>query len=138
MTGEIFTGPLDRDKPLWEMYLVEGLAGNRTGLILKVHHCLVDGVAGVSLAYIFMDVMPTLPEKSKKVPFKPKPLPDVKTRIYDAVWDNVVDSVVHWVRFTANVTDFSARVNGAGVKHAIGKFASTLGSFLLPPEEDAV
>ncbi len=132
LSGEIFTGTLDRDKPLWEMYFVEGLSGNRTGLILKVHHCMVDGVAGIGLAYIFLDVTPDLPPKTKKMPFKPKALPDAKARIYDAVWDNMVDSVVHWVRFTANMTDFSARVNGNGVKHAIAKFATTLGCFLMP------
>ncbi len=132
LTGKLFTGTLDRNKPLWEMYLVEGLAGNRTGLIFKVHHCMVDGVAGIGLAYIFMDVTPTIPEKAKKVPFKPKPLPDARTRIYDAVWDNMVDNIVHWVRLTANVTELSARVNGTGVKNAIGKFAGTLGRFLMP------
>ena len=132
LSGEIFTGMLDRNKPLWEMYLVEGLSGNRTALILKVHHCMVDGVAGIGLAYTFLDVTPALPEKTRKIPFKPKPLPDVKARIYDAVWDNMVDSVVHWVRFSANITDFSARVNGTGVKHALGKFAGTLGGFLMP------
>jgi len=132
LAGEIFTGTLDRNKPLWEMYVVEGLSGNRSAMILKVHHCMVDGVAGIGLAYVFLDVVPTPPEKTKKVPFKPKALPDVKSRIYDAVWDNMVDSVVHWVRFTANMTEFSARVNGNGVKQAVAKFATTLGNFLLP------
>ncbi len=132
LTGQIFTGTLDRNKPLWEIYIVEGLAGNCTGLIMKVHHCMVDGVAGISLAYTFLDVTPALPPKSKKVPFKPKPLPNIKARIYDAVWDNMVDSIVHWVRFSANMADFSSLVNGNGVKQAIGKFATTLGNFLLP------
>ena len=132
LSGEIFTGMLDRNKPLWEMHMVEGLEGDRTALILKVHHCMVDGVAGIGLANTFLDVTPALPEKTKKIPFKPKPLPDVKTKIYDAVWDNMVDSVLHWVRFSANMTDFSALVNGTGVKHAVAKFAATLGGFLMP------
>ena len=134
LTGEIFTGTLDRNKPLWEIHVVEGVSGNRTALILKVHHCMVDGVAGVSLAYIFLDLAPTKPEKTKKQPFKPEPIPDIKTRLYDAVWDNMVDNLVHWVRFTANFTDFSSRLNGSGVKRALGKFAGTLGGFLFPLE----
>src|SRR5580765_2541066 len=41
--AELFAPILDRDKPLWEMYVVDGLEGNRSALVSKVHHCLVDG-----------------------------------------------------------------------------------------------
>src|ERR1035437_2403096 len=46
LTGRIFTPLLDRNKPLWETYVVDGLAGGRSAMICKVHHCIVDGVAG--------------------------------------------------------------------------------------------
>jgi diacylglycerol O-acyltransferase / wax synthase len=49
---------LDRSKPLWEMWLVGGLEGNRFALISKTHHALVDGVSGVDLATVLFDVTP--------------------------------------------------------------------------------
>src|SRR3954466_3904591 len=49
---------LDRTKPLWELWLVEGLAENRWAIISKVHHCMVDGIAGTDLMQQIFDVDP--------------------------------------------------------------------------------
>ena len=49
--ARIFSQQLDRSKPLWEMWLVEGLEGGRFALISKTHHALIDGIAGVDLAH---------------------------------------------------------------------------------------
>ena len=49
MAGRIFSQHLDRDKPLWELWAVEGLQGKRWALLSKVHHCMVDGVAATDL-----------------------------------------------------------------------------------------
>jgi WS/DGAT/MGAT family acyltransferase len=49
---------LDPDRPLWEMYLVEGLEGERTALIAKVHHAILDGVSGASILAAFLDLNP--------------------------------------------------------------------------------
>ncbi|MEI7626086.1 MAG: wax ester/triacylglycerol synthase family O-acyltransferase [Actinomycetota bacterium] len=56
MVGRIFSQRLDRSKPLWEMWLVEGLAGDRFALITKTHHALIDGVSGVDLATVLFDL----------------------------------------------------------------------------------
>jgi WS/DGAT/MGAT family acyltransferase len=63
LTGRIFSQRLDRTKPLWEMWLVEGYegghagaAGGRFALIVKTHHCLVDGVSGVDLLTVLFDL----------------------------------------------------------------------------------
>src|SRR5262245_66633375 len=49
LAGRVFAQRLDMAKPLWEMYLVEGLQDNQWALISKVHHCMIDGVAGADL-----------------------------------------------------------------------------------------
>jgi WS/DGAT/MGAT family acyltransferase len=49
MAARIFSQHLDRDKPLWELWAVEGLKGKRWALLSKVHHCMVDGVAATDL-----------------------------------------------------------------------------------------
>ncbi len=49
MASRVFSQHLDRDKPLWELWAVEGLEGGRWALLSKVHHCMVDGVAATDL-----------------------------------------------------------------------------------------
>jgi diacylglycerol O-acyltransferase len=49
---------LDPDRPLWEMYVVEGLEGERTALIAKIHHAILDGVSGASVLGAFLDLNP--------------------------------------------------------------------------------
>ncbi len=56
LAGRIASQRLDRSKPLWEMWLVEGLEDDRFALISKTHHSLVDGVAGVDLATVLLDL----------------------------------------------------------------------------------
>jgi WS/DGAT/MGAT family acyltransferase len=50
--------PLDRARPLWEMHLLEGLDGGRSALFQKVHHCMVDGMAGAQLLDVLLDASP--------------------------------------------------------------------------------
>ena len=61
LTARIFSQQLDRSKPLWEMWLIEGLEDNRFALITKTHHSLIDGIAGVDLATVLFDLSPNPP-----------------------------------------------------------------------------
>jgi diacylglycerol O-acyltransferase / wax synthase len=58
LTSRVFSQQLDRSKPLWETWLVEGLQGGRFALISKTHHSLIDGIAGVDLAQVLFDLTP--------------------------------------------------------------------------------
>lgn len=53
--------PLDRERPLWELWFVEGLEDGRWALVSKVHHCMVDGVSGVDLLSVLVDAEPDVP-----------------------------------------------------------------------------
>jgi WS/DGAT/MGAT family acyltransferase len=61
LTARIFSQQLDRSKPLWEMWLIEGLEDERFALITKTHHSLIDGIAGVDLATVLFDLSPDPP-----------------------------------------------------------------------------
>lgn len=76
LTGRIFTPLLDRNKPLWETYVVDGLEGQRSALICKVHHCIVDGVAGIGLLNVIMDPSPEQRPLPRRKAFRPPPPPD--------------------------------------------------------------
>jgi WS/DGAT/MGAT family acyltransferase len=56
LAGRIFSQRLDRSKPLWEIWLAQGLEGGRFALISKTHHALVDGVSGVDIATVLFDL----------------------------------------------------------------------------------
>jgi WS/DGAT/MGAT family acyltransferase len=56
LTGRIFSQRLDRSKPLWEIWLIEGLEDGRFALINKTHHALVDGVSGIDLTTVLFDL----------------------------------------------------------------------------------
>ena len=55
----VLSVPLDRDRPLWEIWYVDGLSGGRVGMVGKAHHCMVDGIAAVELATMLLDVDPS-------------------------------------------------------------------------------
>jgi len=61
LVGRVMSHPLDRRQPLWEMWLIEGLGEKRWAMLSKVHHCMVDGVAGSDLLAVIMDLEPDAP-----------------------------------------------------------------------------
>jgi WS/DGAT/MGAT family acyltransferase len=56
LAARIFSQQLDRSKPLWELWLVEGLSGDRFAIIGKSHHALVDGISGVDITTVLFDL----------------------------------------------------------------------------------
>ncbi len=58
MASRVFSQQLDRTKPLWELWFVQGLTRKRFALVTKTHHALVDGVSGVDIATVLFDVQP--------------------------------------------------------------------------------
>jgi diacylglycerol O-acyltransferase / wax synthase len=58
LAGRVFAQQLDRDKPLWEIWLVDGLEGDRFALLSKTHHALVDGISGVDIISVLFDTSP--------------------------------------------------------------------------------
>jgi diacylglycerol O-acyltransferase / wax synthase len=76
LAGRLFSQRLDRSKPLWEIWLVQAMAGDRFALIAKTHHALVDGISGVDITTVLFDaarepIAPTAPAP----PWNAKPLP---------------------------------------------------------------
>lgn len=59
LAGRIVSAPLDRNKPLWELWVIEGVDDDRFAIIAKIHHCMIDGISGVDLTTILLNVIPT-------------------------------------------------------------------------------
>ncbi len=84
LAGRIMAQQLDRSKPLWEFWVVEGLSEGRFAFISKVHHCMIDGSSGVDLATILMSLSPDQsPQGSCQ--YVPRPVPSSLGLLWDEV-----------------------------------------------------
>jgi diacylglycerol O-acyltransferase / wax synthase len=84
LAARIFSQRLDRSKPVWEMWLVEGLGSEHFAVIGKSHHCLVDGVSGVDISTVMYDLEPH-PEPQPPPPWIPRPEPSDAQLLADAL-----------------------------------------------------
>ena len=119
LAGRVFSQALDRSRPLWELWLVEGLAGGRFAVLSKTHHSLVDGVSGVDIATVLFDSsadpLPVAPPEHEWIP---RPLPTDAQLLADALIERatVPGELVRGVRATLR-----------GPRHVAGRVGRALG-----------
>jgi diacylglycerol O-acyltransferase len=112
LVGRLMSRQLDRNRPLWEMYLVEGLADGRFAIITKTHHAMVDGVSAIDIGTLILDLEPT-PQDTPDDVWLPRPEPSRLGLVTDALVDNLrrPSQIVDTVR--SGVTDVRATVGRA-------------------------
>ncbi|MEO7260548.1 MAG: wax ester/triacylglycerol synthase family O-acyltransferase [Jatrophihabitantaceae bacterium] len=86
LVARVQSRALDRNRPLWEMYLVEGLAGGRFAVIQKTHHAMVDGISAVDIGQVILDTTP-VPREVPEDLWMPRPEPGSASLVIDAVTD---------------------------------------------------
>ncbi len=91
LMGRIMSQELDRDRPLWQVRIVRGLPHDRWALVSKVHHCMVDGLAGVGLLEALLDVDPD-PVLLEAAPWTPTTEPSGAALTFDA-WAGLLSDV---------------------------------------------
>lgn len=132
LVASVLARRLDRSRPLWELYVVEGLEGGRVALVEKAHLALVDGGDTVDLAQVLLDPEPT-PEVADAVEWHPGLEPSPADLVIGALWESAQDPV----RAVDNVRGL---VTGTlGVALAIGEVVGgTIGAGLGTLAEDAL
>ena len=131
LAGRLFSQQLDRTKPLWEIWLVEGLEGDRFAIIGKTHHALVDGVSGVDITTVLFDAAPEpAPVPPPDRPWNPRPVPARAQLLAEALVERATEpaEAARAVRAVARTPQRVARQLGANVA-GIG---ATLSALLRP------
>jgi len=78
LMGRLQSLALDRSRPLWEMWFVDGLVGDRMAMIIKTHHSLGDGIANVDLALALVDLEPEPPHDDEPPAWRPRAAPSAQ------------------------------------------------------------
>jgi diacylglycerol O-acyltransferase len=84
LCARILERPLNHAKPLWEIWVIEGLAGGRFALVMKVHHCMVDGLGGVELLAALLQPTADTPT-TNSIAWEPRPAPSGAELLRDEV-----------------------------------------------------
>ncbi len=127
LVGRVMSQQLDRAKPLWEMWIAEGLTEGRWAILSKNHHCMVDGVAGTDLLTIVMDDTPQ-PTRAKPSDWKAAPEPGSVELVQAALAERLV-SPSEQLRTVRAALRTPRRLLGQGLELVSG--LGSLGSALL-------
>jgi diacylglycerol O-acyltransferase / wax synthase len=93
LVEHVYSTPLERDRPLWEVWITDRLADGRIGVVGKAHHCMVDGIAAVELASLFCDVTAEPPPADAIGAWEPAAEPRRRELLTRAVEDRVRDQL---------------------------------------------
>lgn len=132
LAGKILSTVMNRQHPLWDMTLVHGLKGNRSGLIFRLHHCLADGIAGVGIMNVVMDASPIAPRPPKrKLRLRvPKP-PGVLASLTNGCVDSYSELVKRVLAAMADISSMAERAATSGGSVASNEFTHLLPEFSL-------
>ncbi|MFN8212976.1 MAG: wax ester/triacylglycerol synthase family O-acyltransferase [Candidatus Nanopelagicales bacterium] len=130
LAGRLLSQRLDLDRPLWEIWLVEGLAKGRWALINKAHHAMIDGLSGHDIMEVILDPDP----EGRETPpssWEPEPAPGTVGLVTDAVVDSVMRPGEHLTRIVSRVSHPREFAEHMAVR-AVG--STSVGSRLLSTE----
>lgn len=134
LAGEILSTVMDRRKPLWELYVVENLEGNRSAMIAKIHHCMVDGISGVDLLKILFDITPetTAPPKPEAPPAE-KPKPDAAQMFFDSLLGGLQEGMTRMMEMQGGLLHLASTLANPQTLESLPHLSNVLPAITTPP-----
>jgi WS/DGAT/MGAT family acyltransferase len=134
VAGEILSGVMDRSKPLWELYLVERVEGDRSAMIAKVHHCMVDGISGVDLIKIIFDITPdAAPPVRPEAKKEEKPKKDTAQMFLDSLFGAMQETTARLMEMQGGLMYMASNLLNPQNAEALPKLTEVLPAVAAPP-----
>lgn len=112
IVDDVMSVPLERDRPLWEIWIAPRLRDGRLGMVGKAHHCMVDGLAAVELATLLLDPSPTPVDREEDGrDWSPRPTPGALERFTGGTADRLRDELGALVGWTLRLASPRRIVN---------------------------
>ena len=135
LAGKILSTVMDRQHPLWDLTIVHGLKGNQSGFILRLHHCLADGIAGVGILNVLLDASPVAPRlPRRKFRNRVPPPRDLVTSILNGCIDSYSEFVGRALSAFEDVSNMAERFFANGEDAATDEFTRLLPELSAPTE----
>ena len=134
LAGEILTTVMERSKPLWEFHVIENYEGGRSALIIKIHHCMVDGISGVDLLKILFDITPQTPV----LPPKPEIVKEEKTKkeplqqLFDSLIGGMQEGINRLTDMQSGLMQLSSTLANPQTVEALPHLGGVLPAVLTP------
>lgn len=134
LSGKIFTPVMERDKPLWDIYWVYGLEDGRSAMIARIHHCMVDGISGIDIIKIILDISPEI----KPLPQKPEtiadrsPQTDPTRQFFDSLMGGMEEGMNRWMEFQTGLLNMAEAFINRPTREAMGKVGTELPRLATP------
>ena len=133
LSARVMAQQLDRERPLWETWVVEGLEGDRFAMITKIHHCMIDGASGVDLSYILLSTEPNYQIPDEVPTYIPRPEPSSQILLRDELLRRAT-MPVRAVQDLRNFVD-EAQDIGEEIRTRVSALGELMGATLNPASE---
>jgi len=133
LSSRIFTPVMERGKPLWDIFWVYGLEDGRSAMIARIHHCMVDGMSGIDLIKIILDISPEI-----RIPVKPettKPRTerlDPTRQFFDSLLGGMEEGMNRWMEFQNGLLNLTQAFTEQPTRDAMLKMGSDLPGMAKP------
>jgi diacylglycerol O-acyltransferase len=133
--GETLSSVMDRAKPLWELYVVEKVEGNRSAMLAKIHHCMVDGISGVDIMKILFDITPktTAPPPKPEVSKEEKPKKDATQQFLESAMDGMKEMMTRMMEMQGGLMYMASTLAKPETVETLPQIADVLPAVTTPP-----
>jgi len=133
IAGEKMTDLMDREKPLWELFVINNLEDGKSAMIAKVHHCMVDGISGVDLIKILFDISPNSDPPPPKTESEPKSLKlDPTRQFFDSLLGSMEEGMNRFMEMQGGMMYLASSVLDPKMAEKLPHIANVLPAATTP------